>query len=214
MRFMPLLLDVGDKKVIIFGGGKVGARRAKLFSSYSKDVTVLSGELDEKKENWGGVKVVHQRLRETDIESFLSGAQIAVAATNDPHLNDRIVSKCRELGVMVNRADVGERDFIVPSILTKGSLTISVSSEGKSPALSRILREKLEKELGEEFGLMADLQDDVKSSLEGIDRTKKREILTKILHDEDVWELLRKSMYDQACGMCKKRYLDAGEHNL
>ena len=46
-----------------------------------------------------------------------------------------------------------------------------------------------------------------------MDIREKKRTLTRILHDGDVWELLRKPDYDQALNVCKERYID-GEYNL
>jgi siroheme synthase (precorrin-2 oxidase/ferrochelatase) len=75
-----------------------------------------------------------------------------------------------------------------------GSVTVAVATGGKSPALARMLREKLEAQIGIEYALMADLQA----------RFKQRR--KEILGDQEVWELLRRSDLEGALALCGERY--------
>jgi precorrin-2 dehydrogenase/sirohydrochlorin ferrochelatase len=190
MGFMPLLLDLGHRKVVIFGGGEVGLRRAHLFDEFSADTTLVT-EGNKGKE---GIKVVEKRVKTSEIESLIDGAHLVMAATDDPEFNDEIVDRCRKNGTLVGRVDEGERDFIVPAILRMGSVTVAVATGGKSPALARMLREKLEAQIGIEYALMADLQA----------RFKQRR--KEILGDQEVWELLRRSDLEGALALCGERY--------
>jgi precorrin-2 dehydrogenase/sirohydrochlorin ferrochelatase len=190
MGFMPLLLDLGHRKVVIFGGGEVGLRRAHLFDEFYADTTLVT-EGNKGKE---GIKVVEKRVKTSEIESLIDGAHLVMAATDDPEFNDEIVDRCRKNGTLVGRVDEGERDFIVPAILRMGSVTVAVATGGKSPALARMLREKLEAQIGIEYALMADLQA----------RFKQRR--KEILGDQEVWELLRRSDLEGALALCGERY--------
>lgn len=78
--------------------------------------------------------------------------------TGDPDVNASAFEEGRRLGVWVNSADdPGHCDFILPSVLRRGSLTVAVSTGGSSPALARTIREELEAHLGGEYELLARL---------------------------------------------------------
>ena len=68
-------------------------------------------------------------------------------------------------------------DFIMPGIVQKGDLTISISTAGKSPAMARRLREELEAFLTEDLSQMLELAAEVRAELREKD----------ILVDADTW---------------------------
>jgi precorrin-2 dehydrogenase/sirohydrochlorin ferrochelatase len=88
-------------------------------------------------------------------DGYLKGAFLVIGATDRPEVNRRIFEDARKEGILVNIVDEPSRcDFIVPSIVERGDLTIAVSTGGKSPALSRRVREDLENRYGPEYGVL------------------------------------------------------------
>ncbi|MCG6551355.1 MAG: bifunctional precorrin-2 dehydrogenase/sirohydrochlorin ferrochelatase [Candidatus Magnetominusculus sp. LBB02] len=78
----------------------------------------------------------------------LKGAFLTISATGASGLNDKIVAD----GSLVNAADAPQMcDFIVPSSVTRGQLSIAVSTAGISPALSRTIADELHGMFGREF---------------------------------------------------------------
>jgi precorrin-2 dehydrogenase/sirohydrochlorin ferrochelatase len=85
-------------------------------------------------------------------ESHLNEVFLVIAATDDPLLNRRVSCAARERGILVNAVDQpADCAFIVPSILRRGDLVVAVSTSGKSPALARKVRERLEETFGTEY---------------------------------------------------------------
>jgi siroheme synthase-like protein len=75
----------------------------------------------------------------------LSGATLAFAATGDGAVNAAVAREGRRRRVWVNAADDPVHcDFILPSVLRRGRLTVAVSTGGASPAVARAVREELE----------------------------------------------------------------------
>jgi precorrin-2 dehydrogenase/sirohydrochlorin ferrochelatase len=83
----------------------------------------------------------------------LQGAFVVIAATtNDPALSKAIWSEAQERGQLLNIVDVPAYcNFILPSILRRGQLTISVSTEGASPSLAKRIRQQLEDHFPSEY---------------------------------------------------------------
>ena len=78
--------------------------------------------------------------------------------TDDRDLNRRISDDARRQGILCNIADQPDRgQFVLPSVVARGDLLIGISTSGKSPALARRIRRKLEKAFGEEYALLIDL---------------------------------------------------------
>jgi siroheme synthase-like protein len=61
--------------------------------------------------------------------------------------------------------DAGNSNFILPSYLRQGYITIAISTGGRSPALARKIRTKLEKDFGDEYASLALLIDEVRAEL-------------------------------------------------
>ncbi len=95
-----------------------------------------------------------------------AGALIAIAATDHEDINLQIARDARREGVLVNVVDNAESsDFIAPSYLRRGDVTIANSSSGKSPALARKIRTMLENEFGSEYADLALLIDEVRTGM-------------------------------------------------
>jgi len=81
----------------------------------------------------------------------LEGACL-VFACGPSDVNARVVADCRSRGILVNSAsDPESADFIVPSVVRRGDLTIAVSTGGAAPSLTRRIRQRLQAEFDETF---------------------------------------------------------------
>ena len=207
---IPLMLDLTGRRVLIFGGGDVGARKAAYFE-HETEVTVISRSFSPDLE---GLAVQRQ---EADLSAFpdpalrdlIGGAFLAVAATPDPGLNDRIGRVCAGSGVLFNNAAGEPGDVIIPSVVRGGRYLVAISTHGKSPAVSRYLRMRLQKEYAD-LDRMIDLQDEVRSMLRETEpvQAERSRILWSILEDDEVWEALAAD-YDRARAMAIERHLHA-----
>jgi precorrin-2 dehydrogenase/sirohydrochlorin ferrochelatase len=196
---LPLFLDLKSRLVVIFGGGKVGERKARLFSQYGP-VRVLSrdfspGLLDLKKDLNRQIELVECDLS-CSFSKYLQGAFIAIPATSDSKLNHAIEEEAALLGILVNKVE-GEGDVVVPSILRKGSIAIAISTE--NPGFTKYLRLRLEEELTENYQDMARLLSQIRRENKEVVPTQKdrARIIWEILKDDEVWRLLEIS-YEKA----------------
>ena len=191
---LPLILNLENKKIVIFGGGSVGERKAKLFSEHADTIVVSKTFTDEliRLEEKGVVELKRDNLKEFD--EYIKEAFIVIPATSDKDLNEKIAKKARDLGKLVNLVD-GMGDVVVPSVISKGDILISISTLGKSPAMCKYLRKQIEGEISEVHLAMVRLQDEIRKILkEKIDDQKIREkIIWNILEDETIWKDLLES---------------------
>jgi len=110
----------------------------------------------------GAIKRVARAYRKGD----LAGVRLAIAATDDSEVNAKVAREAIEHGVLVNVVDdLQHSEFIVPSVVRRGDVTIAVSTGGKSPALARKIRTDLEKAIGPAYGSLALLLSEVRASL-------------------------------------------------
>ena len=84
-----------------------------------------------------------------------------IAATNDEQLNEKIASDANKKNILVNVVDKPKIcDFIFPSILERGPISVAVSTGGSSPVLARMLRTKLETLIPGAYGRLAKIVSD------------------------------------------------------
>lgn len=205
--FLPLILDLTGKKVVIFGGGEVSERKALLFSGNAM-VTVVSRDFTPHLMQLSGenkIKLIKvEDLNKIEIPEYLKNAFMTIPATNDTLLNDRIAGLANERSILVNRVDdLG--DIIVPSVIKTGDIVIGISTLGQSPALSRFIRKRIEEVITPEFEQMSRLQKEIREKLKSeVDEQKdRREILRNIINDNDVWVALSES-YEKAYKLAEK----------
>jgi precorrin-2 dehydrogenase / sirohydrochlorin ferrochelatase len=216
-RLLPLFLDLGSRSVVIFGGGNVGERKARLFSEFSR-VTVVSKSFTEgllQMERDESAKLIRADLAQ-GYDEYLEGAFIAIPATSDAELNQSIGTAASRRGILLNKVD-GVGDVVVPSLIRKGPIAIAIST--KSPALSKYLRLRLEEELDENFEGMARLLGQIREEIkqEVPDQRERSRITWSILSDREVWSLLDIS-YEKAYMRAREQVpqherdsLDAGD---
>jgi precorrin-2 dehydrogenase / sirohydrochlorin ferrochelatase len=146
MRY-PLFLDLVDQKVVVIGAGQVAERKLRLLLATGADITVISPQATapiRKLARLKRVRWLRRRYRIGDLRT----ARLAIAATNDRKLNERICTEAKRRGLPVNCvAPPEEGNFIVPSVVQRGNLTIAISTGGASPALARRIRRELEQYL-------------------------------------------------------------------
>lgn len=149
MRY-PLFLDLTGQKVIVVGAGKVATRKIRSLLAAGTRVTVISPRAYRLPK---AVRWLKRRYRRGD----LAGARVVVAATNDQAVNRQVCADAKRRKLLVNCVappDAG--NFIVPSVVRHGHLTIAVSTGGVSPALAKRLRRDLERVLSKDYPELRD----------------------------------------------------------
>jgi precorrin-2 dehydrogenase/sirohydrochlorin ferrochelatase len=165
MEYYPVFLNLCGKNVLVVGGGNVALRKTKSLLKAGAFVFLVSPEI-----NNGFDQLKNNNNFFVKIKSFekedISGMFLVFSATDNKSLNKDVMFLCRENGTLCNIADAGEdSDFIVPSSIKRGDLTLAVSTGGKSPALSRKLRQDLEKEFGDEYEVFLYFLGEIRNSI-------------------------------------------------
>jgi len=120
-------------------------------------------------------------------KNYLTGAVLAIAATNNNALNKQIYRDCQELEILCNVVDTPELcDFFVPAVVKRGSLQIAIGTEGHSPAYAGHIRKKLEEMFTDKHGeFVAELEALRNKVLEQVpDPTDRKAIFGRLVNDE------------------------------
>jgi precorrin-2 dehydrogenase/sirohydrochlorin ferrochelatase len=190
-----LFHDFRGATVLVVGGGSVGARKARGFAGEA-DVVVVSPEFGDRQ--FGDVERVRAAPDPGDASDWVARTDptLVVAATSDEAVNAAFAEAAREAGALVNRADrSGDREsggVVVPATVEDGPVTLAVSTSGRSPALSKHLRERFETEFAG-AGAMADLTADLRADLKaaGVAAGRRRDAVRAVVRSEPVWKALR-----------------------
>jgi precorrin-2 dehydrogenase/sirohydrochlorin ferrochelatase len=205
---IPLFVDCSAKRIVIFGGGAVAARKAAYFSGKA-DVTVVSRSFAPAFDELAVTRLERDLAAATapDLDVLVSGAFLVIAAISDPALNNRIGRICKAQGILFNNADGEPGDVVLPAVTGGEHYTIAISTHGASPAVARFVREELTDEFPA-LDAMIVLQERLRESLKQSepDQQKRNVILRDVLDDHTVWELLL-SDEQAAWENVKKRYL-------
>jgi precorrin-2 dehydrogenase/sirohydrochlorin ferrochelatase len=132
---------------------------------------------------------------------------LVISTFSDPFQNNRIGNLCRDRTILFNNADGEAGDVILPSVIGGKNFTIAISTKGSSPAVSRFIREHLEKTYPGLDGMIA-LQSEMREQLKHHEPSQARRtaILREVLSDTELWEMLIKDP-SLARKQAKKRYL-------
>lgn len=146
--YYPVFLNLKDKKCVVAGGGSVAERKALSLVRAGAEVTVISPECTErlKKERLKGrIRHICRGYKKGDLRN----AFLVIAATDSNDVNKKISKDAPNLVNVVDTPSLC--NFIVPSMVRRGPLTIAISTSGISPAMAKAIRKELEKLYGPAF---------------------------------------------------------------
>jgi precorrin-2 dehydrogenase/sirohydrochlorin ferrochelatase len=150
----PVNLVVDGRPCLVVGGGSVAARKVEGLVVCGAQVHVVAPVVSEEVRRQPGVTWDERRYQRSDLD----GRQLVIAATDDPAVNAAVFADGEAAGVWVNGADdPAHCSFTLPSVVRRGSLLLTVSTGGRSPALAVWLRQWLESQIGPEYEVLLDL---------------------------------------------------------
>lgn len=174
--YFPLFVDLSEKKVLVVGGGKIAARRVGTLWSFcgyikvvapevSEEILKLAGETQEvtgepqevlgetyeaagetQEMNGDGPGLLLEIEKRKFMPKDLDGADLVLAATNDPAVDEEVFALCRQLDIPVNVAsDKKKCDFYFPAIVQDENIVVGITSSGESHKRAKEMREGIEK---------------------------------------------------------------------
>lgn len=148
--YFPLFVDLRKKQIVVFGGGKIAARRILSLLDFGGNIQVVSltctGEirlLAEKK------RIVYEKR--AYVPGEIKDPYIVLAATNDLIVNNQIHDECKQKGILVNVAsDQKKSDFFFPGIAKRESIVIGITASGKDHGKAKRITENIKEILRNE----------------------------------------------------------------
>ena len=160
----PVSLDVSSRSCLVVGGGRVAARKARALLDCGAVVTVIAPSLSDDMEAL--VPALHGVERREYGEGDASTYRLVVTATGIPEVDGAVYADAEAAGVWTNSADdLAHCSFILPAVHRDGTVTVSVSTGGLSPALASWLRTRVASECGDGLGILAQLLGEARANL-------------------------------------------------
>ncbi len=180
VAYYPVFLDVTDRPCLVIGGGEVALQKVRGLIAADAAITIVSPGLHPDLVDLAAQGRINH-LPRSYVSGDSQGFDIVMIATDDRSANAAIREESRGLGAWVNAADdPANCDFILPSVVRRGLMTIAISTGGASPAMARRVREELDAYFTEDFEPLAELLAEVRNDL------KRRGLLLQI--DQETWQ--------------------------
>ena len=180
MDHLPIFINVRQNPCLVIGGGDIALRKINLLIKAQAKVDCLSPLFCEGITNLsqnGDVNLIQKSFESDDIKDYA----IIIASTDDSSVNALISKSAKKARIPVNVVDSPElSSFIMPSIVDRSPVIIAVSSAGKAPVLSRMIRAKLETVIPSAYGVLAEIA--------GEYRQKVKDRFSKIKDRRAFWE--------------------------
>jgi len=163
--YYPVYIELREQPCIVIGGGKIAEGKVEGLLAGWANVTVISPDLTAHLRELVEEKKITYLARAYQ-PGDLTGAFMVICATDQAEINHQVWQEASANRQLVNVVDDTPRcNFIAPSILRKGDLTIAISTSGKAPALAVRLKERLQRELGPEYERFLELAGELREPL-------------------------------------------------
>lgn len=181
-NLFPVFLKLESLSTLIVGGGNVGLEKltAVLKNSPAANVTLVARTIQEPIKELAR-KHAYVKWEERNFKLWdLWDKDLVILATDNRQLHETIRKFARTRKLLINVADTPDLcDFYLGSVVTKGNLKIGVSTNGKSPTISKRIREYLEEALPEDTNDLLNNMQKIREQIKG-DFSHKVKVLNDI----------------------------------
>jgi siroheme synthase-like protein len=182
VSYYPVHLDLKGRLAVVIGGTALAEEKGRGLLEAGARVT----------------RIAPEEFQAGDLD----GAALVIVTDGEPEIRDAVFAEATARNILINTVDDLPRcNWIAPSVVRRGDLTVAISTSGKAPALAVRLRQRLERELGAEHGQFLEMAGAVRSEVASRqpDFEKRRELWYRLV-DSDVLEKLGQGQEDEARG--------------
>jgi precorrin-2 dehydrogenase/sirohydrochlorin ferrochelatase len=175
LSYLPILLKLRDCPCVVVGGGVAATRKVEALLKADARLTVISPQVTEVIEGLaaaGHLQLVSRPYARGDLRGFY----LAYAATGLSALDEQIARDAESEPVLFSVADrLSLGDFLSPPLIQRGDLTIAISTNGKSRGFAQLMKKKLERLIGPEYGDLLDIVEAERLVMKGPNSSAKSE---------------------------------------
>ena len=146
MTFLPISLNITDKKILLIGGGRIAGHKIGFLEQFTSNISLVAIDVID------SIKAKGYAYQEKQYEkSDLEGAFLVYACTNITELNLRVKADAESLGILTNVVDNPTHcDFVSPAIFKHNHITVAVGSNAQEVYRSIAVRNKIKQWLEED----------------------------------------------------------------
>lgn len=130
-EYFPIFIDISQKDITVFGGGKIATRRIATLLSFGAKIKVITKTATEEIKNLAEENKILLQLKAyspTDIENCF----LVFAATDSDEVNNSIYDTCRKKGIIINCSHDKEKcDFYFPAVIREDDFVLGITSSGR-----------------------------------------------------------------------------------
>jgi siroheme synthase-like protein len=200
MEYFPIFIDLRDKLVLVIGQYRVLEFKIEKLIQAGAMIVYLSDSLPRKMEKHIESGKVTYHKDKFD-EKYLQNIWLLVCGSDDVELKKKIAEATANRNIFCNFVDEAPiSSFISPAVISKGDLTIAISTKGKSPALNKLIKNQINNTIGDEYVYFAELLGRVRQKvIDSIPGQKQRgELFDSIVQNPRILDLIRNHEHTQA----------------
>lgn len=190
----PIMMNLAGRRCLIVGGGPIAERKLRSLLQAGAEVTLVSPEFTA-----GIMEMEHRSdvmLKRQPYDPAIWKAQgearfaLVIAATNTATVNRQIAQDANAYDILVNIVDKPEMSsFILPSVVRRGKLVITVSTGGASPSAARKIAKEIDKTYGDEYETYLDFLSETRLLIQN--HVKDKEARQGLFKEMLAWDLMR-----------------------
>jgi uroporphyrin-III C-methyltransferase/precorrin-2 dehydrogenase/sirohydrochlorin ferrochelatase len=155
MDYLPVFMNLAGRRALVVGGSLRAARKAELLLRAGSEVVVVAPALEDDLAELVTCGRLDHRTGPLTADA-LTGCSLAYGASDDAAVNRQLYDLAVAASMPVNIVDQPELcTFIMPAVIDRSPLMVAISTGGRSPALARLLKERLEALLPGTYGRLA-----------------------------------------------------------
>ena len=203
-------LNLKGRNILVIGAGTEGAKRIKSLSKHDCKIIIISETVNESLYEIEGknnpIIIIRRKIEDPSIIDEFNDIFVVFASTNDPFLNKKIIERAKEKGLLsYSIDDASASDFFFTSIINIDEIIqIAISTSGKSPLMSKIIRDRIENAIKNIIGkkdtdnikIQEFAREHVRDYIEN--QHERRKFLYSIVDDREIQELIAKNNIDKA----------------
>lgn len=203
-------LNLKGRNILVIGAGMEGAKRIISLSKHDCKIIVISKTVNESLYEIEGknnpIIIIRRKIEDPSIIDEFNDIFVVFASTNDPFLNKKIIERAKEKGLLsYSIDDASASDFFFTSIINVDEIIqIAISTSGKSPLMSKIIRDRIENAIKNIIGkkdtdnikIQEFAREHVRDYIEN--QHERRKFLYSIVDDREIQELIAKNNIDKA----------------
>jgi precorrin-2 dehydrogenase/sirohydrochlorin ferrochelatase len=203
-------LNLRGRNILVVGAGMEGTKRIKSLSKHDCKIIIISETVNESLYEIEGknnpIIIIRRKIENPDILDEFSDIFVVFASTNDPFLNKKIIERAKEKGILSYSIDnASSSDFFFTSIINIDEIIqVAISTSGKSPLMSKIIRDRIENAIKNIIGkkdtdnikIQEFAREHVRNYIEN--QHERRKFLYSIVDDQEIQDLIAKNNIDKA----------------